>query len=153
MIYDHIKKIEFCKGLSVNIITGLEFLSSVDPNIPIGVYQINKQVKAIVSEYDTKSVNEYEYEAHRRNIDIQYLINGEENIAFLPIERLKETQSYNEDNDVAFYAANLGIQPLFLNLVPGYFAILFPQDGHMPQLCVNTPRIVKKVVVKVKIGE
>jgi YhcH/YjgK/YiaL family protein len=30
-----------------------------------------------------------------------------------------------------------------------YFAIFFPQDGHMPQLCIDTPTPVKKVVVKV----
>ena len=33
----------------------------------------------------------------------------------------------------------------------GYFVILFPQDGHMPQLFVNKPSSVKKIVVKVKI--
>lgn len=27
-----------------------------------------------------------------------------------------------------------------------------PQDGHMPQLCVDEPRMVKKVVVKVAVG-
>ena len=33
----------------------------------------------------------------------------------------------------------------------GYFAIFFPQDGHMPQLSVDEPMMVKKVVVKIEI--
>jgi beta-galactosidase beta subunit len=32
-----------------------------------------------------------------------------------------------------------------------YFAIFFPQDGHMPQLCIDVPAPVKKVVVKVQV--
>lgn len=33
----------------------------------------------------------------------------------------------------------------------GYFAIFFSQDGHMPQLSVDKPKMVKKVVVKIEI--
>ena len=34
----------------------------------------------------------------------------------------------------------------------GYFAVFYPQDGHMPQLCIDEPRMVKKVVVKVQMN-
>ena len=74
---------------------GLDFLKQMQPDIDEGVYQINPRVKAIVSEYETKTVNECGYEAHRKNIDIQYLLLGEERIACLPIERLKETKVYD----------------------------------------------------------
>lgn len=33
----------------------------------------------------------------------------------------------------------------------GFFAVFYPQDCHMPQLCVDEPMKVKKVVVKVEI--
>ncbi len=151
MIYDHISKIATYRGLSSNIALGLNFLKQINPDTAVGTYQINQQVKAIISEYETKQKNKYGYEAHRKNIDIQYLLSGEERIACLPIERLKETQSYDKENDAAFYVADLNIQPSNFSLFPGYFAILFPQDGHMPQLCVNEPETVKKVVVKIKI--
>lgn len=149
MIYDHISNLEVYKGLSPNIYEGLKFLCEADANIDNGVYQINPHVKAIVSEYETKLENEYGYEAHRKNIDIQYLLSGEERIACLPIERLKETKAYNEENDAAFYEAN--IKPLEMIIGEGYFAIFFPQDGHMPQLCIDKPMSVKKVVIKVEI--
>lgn len=151
MIYDHISNIAIYRNLSPNIALGLDFLKQMKPDTAVGTYQINQHEKAIVSEYETKIENEYGYEAHRKNIDIQYLLLGEEHIACLPIVRLKETKSYSEDNDAAFYAASIKLQPSNLSLLPGYFAVFFPQDGHMPQLCVEKPMRVKKVVIKVEI--
>lgn len=152
MIYDHINNISFYRGLYPDIALGLEYLREVRMDIAVGSYQINPRVKAIVSEYETKIVNEFGYEAHRDYIDIQYLIRGEEIINSLPLEYLKETKPYNKEIDAAFYEET-NIKPQELLLGNGYFAILFPQDGHMPQLCVNNPENVKKVVIKVKLGE
>lgn len=149
MIYDKIDNLETYAGISEDIRIGLEWLRDVNPNIENGVYQINPRVKAIVSEYETKMENEHGYEAHRKNIDIQYLLSGEERIACLPIERLKETKAYNEETDAAFYSADL--MPQEMTIGNGYFAIFFPQDGHKPQLCVDKPKKVKKVVIKVEI--
>ena len=151
MVYDKLDKIALYRNLSPNIALGLDFLKQMKPDTAVGTYQINQRVKAIVSEYETKSVNEYGYEAHRKNIDIQYLLSGEERIACLPIERLKETKPYNEEKDAVFYTTNSIIQPSNIILLPGYFAIFYPQDGHMPQLYVDKPMKVKKVVVKVEV--
>ena len=103
-----------------------------------------------MSEYITKEINEFGYEAHRDYIDIQYLIYGDEKICCLPLEYLKETKPYNKEIDAAFYEES-HVKPQELLIGNGYFAILFPQDGHMPQLCVNKPEKGKKVVVKIKI--
>lgn len=151
MIFDHISNIDTYKGLSPNIALGLDFLKQMKPDTPVGEYQINHRVKAIVFEYETKLENECGYEAHRKNIDIQYLLSGEERIACLPIERLKETKAYNIEKDAAFYVADTSLQPSYLSLLPGFFAIFFPQDGHMPQLCLDKPTKVKKVVVKIEV--
>lgn len=148
MIYDHINNIAFYRGLSPDIAVGLDSLKQMQPDIDVGVYQINLRVKAIVSEYETKTVNECGYEAHRKNVDIQYLLLGEERIACLPIERLKETKPYSEEKDAVFYTTDLRPQELILG--NGYFAVFFPQDGHLPQLCIDEPVPVKKVVVKVE---
>ena len=151
MIYDTLNNIAFYKGLSPDIYEGLKFLQQVNPDIAVGVHQLTPNVKAIVSEYTTKEVNENGYEAHRQNIDIQYLLKGEEKIACLPLEELSETKPYSEETDAAFYNAVFDHSPSILDLRPGYFAIFYPQDGHMPQLCVNKSEKVKKVVVKVRI--
>lgn len=150
MIYDKLNNIAFYKGLSTDIYEGLLFLNTVSKDIEKGVYVINPRVKAIVSEYTTKELNEYGYEAHQEYIDIQYLISGEEKICCLPLEYLKEVKPYNKEKDAAFYE-EATVKPQELIIGNGYFTILFPQDGHMPQMCVNEPTTVKKVVVKVKL--
>ena len=151
MIYDTLNNIAFYKGLSPDIYEGLKFLQQVNPDIAVGTYQLTPNVKAIVSEYPTKEVNENGYEAHRQNIDIQYLLKGNEKIACLPVEELSETKPYNEETDAAFFKAVSDFRPSTLDLRPGYFAIFYPQDGHMPCLCISKPEAVKKVVVKVRL--
>ena len=151
MIYDKINNIELYKGLSEDIHLGLEFLKNATLDIETGVHELSSRVKVIVSEYKTKEVNEYGFEAHKQYIDIQYLLKGFEKICCLPVEQLKETKPYSEENDAAFYTANTN--SIELTLGNGYFAIFYPQDGHMPQLCVNEPTDVKKMVVKVRIEE
>ena len=152
MIYDTLNNIAFYKGLSPDIYEGLKFLQQVTSDIAVGTYQLTPNVKAIVSEYTTKEVNENGYEAHHQNIDIQYLLKGKEKIACLPVEELSEIKPYNKETDAAFYNAVSDHSPSTLDLRSGYFAIFFPQDGHMPCLYVNEPEKVKKVVVKVRVS-
>lgn len=151
MVYDKIDNIETYKGLSEDIFLGLNFLQNATPDMEKGVHELNARVKAIISEYETKPINEFGFEAHKQHIDIQGLLLGEERVACMPIEKLKETKAYNKEEDAAFYSTDE--QPQEMVIGNGYFAIFYPQDGHMPQLCVKVPNKVKKVVVKVKINE
>lgn len=150
MIYDNISNLELYKGLSPDIYEGLKFLKNVDASIANGVYQINPRVKAIVSEYETKDKNEYGYEAHRKYIDIQCTLKGQERVACLPIDKLTETKPYSDNDDAALYSTT--IKPIEMTIGNGYFAVFYPQDGHMPQLCIDEPRVVKKIVVKIQIN-
>ena len=149
MVYDKIDNIETYKGLSDDIYEGLKFLRNASPDLACGVYVINPRVKAIISEYETKAVNENGYEAHKKYIDIQYLLKGIEKNCCLPVEILKETKVYKEEIDAAFYEAEIPTQELLLG--DNYFAIYWPQDGHMPCLRVDSSQSVKKVVVKIEI--
>ena len=149
MVYDKIDNIETYKGLSEDIYEGLKFLKNASPDLANGVHEINPRVKAIVSEYETKPVNENGYEAHRKYIDIQYLLQGKEKNCSLPIEKLTKTKPYKEEIDAAFYEATGPALELMLG--DGYFAIYWPQDGHMPCLSVDGDEKVKKVVVKVEL--
>lgn len=151
MIYDKIDNIELYKGLSDDTYLGLDFLRNATPDIESGVHELSPRVKANVSEYKTKEINEYGFEAHKKFIDIQFLIKGSEKICCLPLDQLIETKPYSEEDDAAFFTTEQN--PIEMTLGKGYFAIFYPQDGHMPQLCVNEPMDVKKVVVKVRIGE
>ena len=147
MVYDKIDNIETYKGLSEDIYEGLKFLKNASIDLACGVHEINSRVKAIVSEYETKAVNENGYEAHKKFIDIQYLLKGSEKNCCQPIERLKVIKPYKEEIDAAFYEADIPAQELMLG--DGFFAIYWPQDGHMPCLKLCEIEKVKKIVVKV----
>lgn len=151
MIYDKLYHIETYKGLSKDFFLGLEFLKSATPDIENGVHKINPRVKAIVSEYETKKVNENGFEAHRQYIDIQYVLQGIEKVSCLPLDHLQERIPYKEESDAAFYTSNG--KPTEMVIGNGCFAVFFPQDGHMPCLSIDEPKPVKKVVVKVQIVE
>lgn len=149
MIYDKIDNLGTYAGISEDIRLGLEWLRGVIPEIEKGVYELSPRVKAIVSEYTTKEVNENCYEAHRDFIDIQYLSSGTEKICCLPLEYLKEIKAYSKDIDAAFFKeADIKRQEMIIG--NGYFAIFFPQDGHMPCICFERPVEVKKWLSKLK---
>jgi len=150
MVYDKLEDIELYKGLSQDICDGLNYLRQAPKDLLVGVYEINPRIKAIVSEYETKAKNEYGFEAHKKNIDIQYLLKGEERIACYPVEKLTETKPYNEEKDAAFYS-EVDVKAQEMTIGDGYFVVFYPQDGHMPQLSIDNPMMVKKVVIKVAI--
>lgn len=150
MVYDKIDNIEIYKGLSEDIYEGLKFLKQATPDLAKGVHEINPNVKAIVSEYETKPMNENGFESHKKFIDIQYLLKGTEKVYYLPLEYLKETQTYKDETDAAFYEEK-AVKPQETIIGNGFFSIYYPQDGHKPGLSMAEPDVVKKVVVKVKI--
>ena len=174
MIYDHIRNISLYKGLSDALDTALDFIASAELPMDNGTILLPHGVKAIASEYETKPTNPKGYEAHIKYADVQVLLAGSEDIRCCPIEFLEPVGEYDEAGDCRFYAnpsvfssssaaspsvissaGAAGVEKsraLSLRLGAGYFAVLFPDDGHMPGLAVGESGAVKKVVVKVPMG-
>jgi len=104
---------------------------------------------APVSEYMTKNEEDAQYEAHKKYIDIQYVIKGKELIGIAPVSDIREIyQDYNDTNDILFFSVN--------NITnhkadPSRFFIFFPHDAHRPNLKDGENSMVKKVVVKVQV--
>lgn len=148
MIYDHISNIERYRTMGA-IYEGLKYLADLSADTPEGSQPICVKAKAGVSVYTTKRINESGYETHDRMIDIQYLLTGEETIKCLQRCDLTESQPYDPERDFTLYHDRH--EPATeVRLGRGYFAILFANDAHMPQLAVDEPMEVKKVVIKVQ---
>lgn len=104
---------------------------------------------ALLMEYDTKNIKDCKLEAHRKYIDVQYIISGSELIGVTPLIDQMPTVDYDENNDLAFYDNNASSM---IRLETGHFAIFFPTDTHMPCLQINEKiDKVKKVVIKVHV--
>ena len=85
-------------------------------------------------------------EMHRKYIDIQVLLEGKERMGWKAFDELTdEVQAYNEENDCALYADR---PTTFVDLLPGQFAIFFPEDPHAPAIGEGK---VRKLIAKVRI--
>lgn len=149
MIYDKIENLERYKGLP-DIYEGLVFLKNATIDIETGKHHINNNVVANVSEVTTATTNSLDYEAHKEHLDIHFPLNGEERILVCQVENLEQYSEYKADTDAVFYKNPSG-KAVEITVGKGYFAVLFPNDGHEPLLCIDKPEKLKKVVVKVKI--
>lgn len=69
-------------------------------------------------------------EAHRRYIDIQFTIDGHEEIGWKPLGDCAATSvAYDDAKDVMFFSDR---PDSWLSLPAGHFAIFFPDDAHAP---------------------
>jgi YhcH/YjgK/YiaL family protein len=104
---------------------------------------------APVSEYLTKNEEDARFEAHKKYIDIQYVISGVEQIGITPMSMKNEILvAYDETKDVEFLTVTRADN---YKATPDRFFIFFPSDAHCPGLKIDENTQVRKVVVKVKV--
>ncbi len=145
MIFDEIKNIDLY-NLDKKAVN---FIRNLTPDIECKKHIIDENIYANVEEYSTKESGFFE--AHKKYIDIQLLLMGEEVLEYTPLDGLKVKEDYNTEKDIAFYFD--GDKPITkLKLEKGFFTVLYPTDAHKPQLKFSSPQKVKKVVVKIKIN-
>ncbi len=101
---------------------------------------------AVVNHYDSKPIQEGKFEAHRKYIDIQILLTGVERIGYANIDDLNAETAYDEEDDYTLYTG----EGSFIAMAPDRFVIFHPQDGHMPNIAIDQPVAVRKVVFKVQ---
>ena len=151
MIIDNLKNVKQYFALFGNLKKGFEFLLNSDlKNLPDGKHLIDgENIFANVQTLQTKPQSEAKWEAHRKYIDIQYVIKGQEKMGYGFLSDFKTTViPYDEIKDVEFLD---GEKYNFVDVEHGNFVIFYPNDVHAPMLAVNNCETIKKVIVKVKI--
>ena len=142
MITDNIKNLKNYNIVSENVINFLM-------NLPTeaGHYEIDDTAYANIDVYNTKQ--DCKFEAHKKYIDIQMLLAGEEELDYMPVENLKISEEYDSKRDVMFFE-NPTEKADTLQLKPFKFALIYPHEAHRPQMNAGLmPQKVKKVVVKI----
>lgn len=85
-------------------------------------------------------------ELHREYIDVHILLEGKETIGWKAIEELtQEQQPYQAESDCALY---IDKPTTYVDLLPGQFVIVFPEDPHAPLIGEGK---IRKLIGKVKI--
>ena len=107
---------------------------------------------ALVQQYETIMVDIPRFEYHRKYIDVQYIVSGEEIIGWVPAGRMVVTEAYSIEKDICFgIAPKREITPVYLQA--GQLAVLYPEDAHAPKLAAGLPSRVTKIVVKVAVKQ
>lgn len=151
MILDTLQNAHLYHGLGPKFIKAFEYLAQTDFNaLEKGKYEIDgKNIFAIVNEYDTVDPSGERMEAHRKYIDIQYIVRGAELIGHDLLLQKTPSRAYDEPTDFMLFEER---PAFFTKLEQDQFAIFFPSDLHMPNLRIDEPIPVKKVVVKISVN-
>lgn len=149
MIYDNIKNSERYVDINPNFKKAFEFLKRVDlKDLAAGRYEIDSDdIFALVQTYETVYLESKDYEVHKKYIDVQYMVNGEENMGFSQIDSLNVKNSYNDESDAMIMEGD----KVLYKLREGEFFIFFPEEPHMPGIIKDEKREVKKIVIKIKV--
>lgn len=115
-----------------------------------GKYPIDGDlVFATVTEDPTKDFDKTNWESHRKYIDLQYVIQGEENIAVCDISNAIVTNEYSEKKD----ATNYNAEGKRYSATPRTFFIFFNNDVHRPGITPGGNKTDKKLVIKIRSAE
>ena len=104
----------------------------------------------ILLTYKTKNnIDETRAESHKKYIDLQYVIYGEELLGYSSLSNPELSNiDYNAEKDISFY--NSVSNESFLILKKDMFAVLFPNEIHRSGLINKEIRSVRKAVFKIK---
>lgn len=149
---DNIKNANSYFDLGENFQRGFEFLLNNDmEKLENGKYEIEgDNLYVSIQDYKTKSINEGQFEAHKKYADIQYIIKGKEQLGYTNVMLLEPITEYDKIADITFFDTNS--ENSFIKAQEGDFVIFMPEDAHMPCIAIDKPEYVKKAVVKVKLS-
>lgn len=95
---------------------------------------------------DVKSKEEQIMEYHKKYLDIHVLLEGKETIGWKALQDCtQEKKSFDNENDYGLYEDK---PTTYVDLLPGQFAIVYPEDAHAPNISNDK---IRKLVVKIKL--
>lgn len=153
MILSHLDLIEKDRPtLPPALQKALDYLKNTDfSNVQPGKFAIDgDRLHGMLNEYQSEPKAKRRTEAHRKYIDVQYILSGEELIGYgRMVDGLTVLEDKLAEKDVIHYADVPNESDLLLT--PGMYAIFFPWDVHRPNCANGTPGLVRKVVLKVAV--
>jgi biofilm protein TabA len=103
-------------------------------------------VYVMVIEGEGKGKDGAKLEAHRKYVDIQYMVSGTDAMGWKPIAACAQPESeFNEAKDCVLFTDPVDT---WVDVAPGQFAIFFPEDAHAPMAGEGAMR---KIVVKIAV--
>jgi len=150
MIYDRFENLNLYCQPGSRLHRALVYARDVARTATDGRMDIDgDRLYASVASYETGSREERRFEAHRKYIDVQVLLEGEECIDVSLEKDLSTLEAYDEKKDVMFLKPPQHVASLPMR--PGWFGVFYPHDIHRPGCHLLEKRRVRKIVMKVAV--
>ena len=152
MILDELKNAKQYAGIHAGVDKALEAMKQYTAdNYPLGKVEIDgDNVFLLLNSYETRAKEEAKAEAHRKYIDVMYMVEGAETIYVKSVDRLRNiTTEYTPEMEALL--ADTDEDATAVRLEAGSFVVLFPQDAHSPACDADGKHTVKKIIGKVKV--
>lgn len=123
------------------------FLRDTDLNaLAPGRYPLDgERLFAIIESASGRRREQAKLECHRRYIDIQFVLEGRDEMGWKPLQDcLEPVADFNPAKDIQFFQDNPGN---WLSTSPGAFCIFFPSDAHAPLV---SDSMIRKVILKIE---
>jgi YhcH/YjgK/YiaL family protein len=88
-----------------------------------------------------------DFEAHRKYLDVQILLDGAETIALADLDELSCSEEYDSAKDRGMFAG----EGVTIGIRPGMFYVCFPHDAHKACGHLDTPTSFRKAVIKLRL--
>jgi len=132
MILDDLSNAQRYVSLHPGFRAGFDFLARRDLlDLKSGKYELDgQQVFALINRDPGRGRSGARLEAHRKYIDIQFLVEGTEEIGWRPtVQCGPSVEPYDESRDIAFFS---DAPDAWIELPLGKFMIFYPEDAHAP---------------------
>ena len=138
------------KTLYEKLTEALSYIQNLDKGaLTPGTYEVNDEFFYNYMEYEAKAPTNSIFEAHKNYVDIQYIVEGHEQIDISFEEYMELDTPYDAKKDILFFK---NPQKFFSRtLGPEEYVIVLPHELHKPGQKVGENGNVKKIVGKVRI--
>jgi YhcH/YjgK/YiaL family protein len=115
--------------------------------LPEGRHEIDgERLFCAISNGPGRTRAEAKLEAHRKYIDIQYIISGDEEMGWRPTSSCTRIDTpYDAEKDIEFFE---DVPYAWTTVPPGSFTIFFPEDAHAPLVGAGP---IHKAVLKIAV--
>lgn len=145
MILDCVENFFCYQAMHPGFQAAAEYLSKTDLQLlSTGRHEIDgDRFYVNVMEVDAHCCADAQLEYHRKYIDLQLVLSGDETMGWTALKDLPAETPFDQEKD---YALLKGTVTAWFPVKPGCFALFFPQDAHAP--CCGQGKI-RKAVLKI----
>lgn len=154
MIHDRLTYASAYCNLAPALGVALAYLQQTDLTaLPTGRHVVatvaDGDIVAIVDRYSTRPAEDRPWEAHRAHIDVQCVVEGTETIGLGDLSTFR-CGPYDAARDMTPVTG--GVER-WVTVQAGEFLVIWPHEAHLSGVATGAPSAVRKVVLKVPVGD